>query len=75
MAEPNEKKPKYQTRQEHPATQEEEKKAPQQTQQRQTRQFKSHRSTNEPGFTGASETWFDDIEFKKQLTQDLQYNE
>ena len=75
MAEPNEKKPKYQPRQEHPETHEEEKKAPQQSQQRQTRQFKSHRSTNEPGFTGPSETWFDDIEFKKQLTQDLQYNE
>jgi len=30
--------------------------------------------STEPGFTGDSETWFDDIQFKKQLTQDLQYN-
>ena len=36
--------------------------------------MKSHRVSNEAGFTGPSETWFDDIEFKKQLTQDLQYN-
>jgi len=35
---------------------------------------KSHKVSNETGFTGPSDTWFDDIEFKKQLTQDLQYN-
>jgi hypothetical protein len=34
----------------------------------------SHVPSTEAGFTGDSETWFDDIQFKKQLTQDLQYN-
>ena len=32
------------------------------------------RPTTEEGFTGDPESWFDDNEFKKQLTSDLQYN-
>lgn len=38
------------------------------------KQVKSHLPSTEAGFTGEPETWFDDIQFKKQLTQDLQYN-
>jgi hypothetical protein len=29
---------------------------------------KSHTPSTEEGFTGDSETWFDDIQFKKQIT-------
>lgn len=37
--------------------------------------MKSHTPSKEEGFTGESETWFDDIEFKKQLITDLTYND
>lgn len=48
---------------------EEKKRAPQ------PRKVKSHIPSQEPGFTGEPTEWFDDIAFKKQLIQDLSYND
>ena len=42
---------------------------------KQQRKAKSHIPSEEPGFTGEPSEWFDDIAFKKQLIQDLTYNE
>lgn len=39
------------------------------------RKNKSHIPSEEPGFTGEPSEWFDDITFKKQLIQDLTYND
>ena len=32
------------------------------------KKVKSHTPSTEEGFTGEPETWFDDIQFKKQIT-------
>ena len=57
------------------AAQEEEKKSGHKSANSHGSKVKSHNPSKEEGFTGPKETWFDDIAFKKQLIQDLTYND